>query len=191
MTPSRAWVGARILQRALVTDPLWSQLLTLRRSTVGARAVRAQMAHYLRFDQSVGSIQLHATGAGVAAWQHLGAGQPSSAWRIVDALLRRAAFGELHHRAERLFDQLEAGRAEVGPHQYLEFLGVEPDRQGEGIGSELLIQGPAEAGVAAVRYLETFNERNVSFYNRHGYDVVERFSTDFGCYGWTMLCDPN
>ena len=191
MTRTGAWTGAEILQRALAADPLWSQLLTARRSTMGARAVQAQMAHYLRFDERVGDVRFHPTWAGVAAWQHLDAGEPSPLWRSVDALLRRAAFGPLHHRAGRLFDQLEKSRAEVGPHQYLEFLGVEPDRQGQGIGSDLLVKGPAEEAVAAARYLETFNERNVSFYGRHGYEVVERFPTDFGCDGWAMIRPPS
>lgn len=150
----------------------------------------AQVAHYLRFDEKTGNIQFHPGGAGVAAWQHVGAGEPSPAWQTLDALLRRAAFGDLHRRAATLFDQLERSRAEVGPHQYLEFLGVEPERQGQGIGSELLLLGPAGAGDSAARYLETFNEQDLPFYGRHGYEVVERFPTEFGCDGWTMIRQP-
>jgi ribosomal protein S18 acetylase RimI-like enzyme len=46
---------------------------------------------------------------------------------------------------------------------YLRLLGVEPSDQGRGFGAALLQHG---------LYLETFAERNVPFYLRHGFELV-------------------
>jgi ribosomal protein S18 acetylase RimI-like enzyme len=58
-------------------------------------------------------------------------------------------------------------------HWYLAVLGVEPERQGQGVGGALL--QPILAQADAQRwpcYLETQKERNVPFYRRHGFEVV-------------------
>jgi GNAT superfamily N-acetyltransferase len=57
-------------------------------------------------------------------------------------------------------------------HWYLWFLGVEPERQGQGLGSKLLrsLSAKAEAnGVAC--YLETDTPTNLKIYGQHGYLV--------------------
>ena len=73
-------------------------------------------------------------------------------------------------------------------HWYHSARGVEPDRQGEGIGSAHLAPVLAEADASAVPcYLETAVGRNVLLYERHGFDVVEELvlpATDV--HGWLM-----
>lgn len=60
------------------------------------------------------------------------------------------------------------------PHHYLWFLGVEPDRQGRGLGSELLASLSEKARRdAAPCYLETDKQSSVRLYESHGY-AVER-----------------
>jgi len=57
-------------------------------------------------------------------------------------------------------------------HWYLWFLGVEPEKQGQGFGSKLLRSLSAKAkddGTAC--YLETDTAANVKIYERHGYAV--------------------
>jgi ribosomal protein S18 acetylase RimI-like enzyme len=59
------------------------------------------------------------------------------------------------------------------PHWYLSQIGVEPGRQGQGVGSQLL--RPMLARVDAVQhwcYLETANGANLAFYQKHGFRVV-------------------
>lgn len=57
------------------------------------------------------------------------------------------------------------------PHHYLAILAVRPDRQGQGIGSSLLIahhqQVDQAAGLSA--YLEAADERTSRLYRQHGY----------------------
>lgn len=186
MSALRARQGADILYSALKTDPLWSQLLNARGETIGPLAARALFAHYLRFDAHAGSLCFASGGGGIAAWQHLRADQPSRLWTFIDGWLQYAAFGDLRPRVLSLFRQLEAERDAVGQHQYLEFLGVRPELQGRGIGSELLDRGPSERRPSAVRYLETFKAANVRFYQSHGFQIVRQFPTEFGCDCWTM-----
>ena len=78
------------------------------------------------------------------------------------------------------------------PHYYLSALGVDPSRQGSGIGSALLAPVLAKADATGVpAYLETATARNVLLYERHGFDVVEELvlpGTDV--HGWLMLRRP-
>jgi len=60
------------------------------------------------------------------------------------------------------------------PHYYLPFVGVDPGAQGQGIGSALL--QPVLGWCDTLRlgaYLENTNARNVVFYERLGFRVVE------------------
>lgn len=58
-------------------------------------------------------------------------------------------------------------------HWYLMILGVDPPRQGQGIGSALMQPGLAKADAAHLPcYLETQKEINVPLYQRHGFEVV-------------------
>lgn len=60
-----------------------------------------------------------------------------------------------------------------GLHHYLWFLGVEPEHQGRGLGSELLRSFTAKADSAQQPcYLETDLERNVGFYRGHGFELL-------------------
>jgi ribosomal protein S18 acetylase RimI-like enzyme len=77
--------------------------------------------------------------------------------------------------------------AMLSPHWYLNVLGVEPSRQGMGIGSQLIqpvLQRADESGLAC--YLETMKARNIAFYERHGFEVVVRGNLEDGSPYWTM-----
>jgi GNAT superfamily N-acetyltransferase len=77
------------------------------------------------------------------------------------------------------------------PHLYLAVLGVEPSRQGQGIGSRLLRPGLElcdREGLPA--YLETAKERYVPFYTRHGFRVTEEMRLPRGPRVWLMWRDP-
>jgi ribosomal protein S18 acetylase RimI-like enzyme len=76
-----------------------------------------------------------------------------------------------------------------GPHWYLWAVGVDPPCQGREIGSRLLepVLATASADGAAC-YLETGIERNVGFYDRHGFGVVEvGRAPGLGVPVWAML----
>lgn len=80
----------------------------------------------------------------------------------------------------------------VKPHWYLSGIGTDPPAQGTGIGSELmhsrLVRCDAERMPA---YLESSNERNVPFYERHGFRVIGELSVPGGGPTlWLMWRDP-
>jgi GNAT superfamily N-acetyltransferase len=77
------------------------------------------------------------------------------------------------------------------PHYYLAILGVDPPSQGRGLGSALLqpmLRRCDDEGVGA--YLETGTERNVSFYARHGFRVMDEVRLLKGPPMWLMWRDP-
>ncbi|HEX4902392.1 MAG TPA: GNAT family N-acetyltransferase, partial [Acidimicrobiales bacterium] len=62
------------------------------------------------------------------------------------------------------------------PHLYLGVLGVDPARQSGGIGASLLGPTLAECDrMGVLAHLESSNERNVAFYERHGFEVVDAY----------------
>jgi len=76
-------------------------------------------------------------------------------------------------------------------HLYLAVLGVEPDRQGDGVGSALIRPGLELCDREAIpAYLETAKERNVAFYSRHGFRVTEELRLPGGPPIWLMWRDP-
>jgi GNAT superfamily N-acetyltransferase len=59
------------------------------------------------------------------------------------------------------------------PHWYLPIIGVDPARQGQGIGSALLQHALAKCDEASLpAYLESSNPANVPLYERHGFTVL-------------------
>ena len=60
------------------------------------------------------------------------------------------------------------------PHRYLGCLGVRRSRQGRGMGGALLDEVLPRADDAdAPAYVGSANRRNLSFYRRHGLEVVD------------------
>lgn len=60
-----------------------------------------------------------------------------------------------------------------GPHWYLPLIGVDPARQGRGLGDALMryaLQRCDRDGVPA--YLESSNPRNIALYRRHGFEEI-------------------
>ena len=77
-------------------------------------------------------------------------------------------------------------------HWYVALLGVRPERQGEGLGRALLDPALARADRDRLpTYLETSNERNLTFYGRFGFEVMQEVSIPGGGPPvWTMLRQP-
>lgn len=78
------------------------------------------------------------------------------------------------------------------PHWYLEILGTEPAEQGKGIGSALMapvLERCDGEGVPA--YLESSKERNVPYYEHHGFRVTDELRLPKGGPPlWAMWRDP-
>jgi ribosomal protein S18 acetylase RimI-like enzyme len=78
------------------------------------------------------------------------------------------------------------------PHWYLASLGTAVDQQGKGVGSALMRPVLAHCDAEGLPcYLESSKERNIPFYRRHGFEVVQevRLPGD-GPLIWTMWREP-
>jgi len=79
------------------------------------------------------------------------------------------------------------------PHWYLRLLGVDPPAQGRGLGGTLLQEGLSRADRGGHPcFLETFQERNVPFYLRHGFQlVIDKIEPTSAIRYWGFLRRPS
>ena len=92
-----------------------------------------------------------------------------------------------------LDDMLSMHRTIISePHYYLSVFGVEPDRQGKGVGSSILrpsLERFDREGIPA--YLDTHNPENVSLYLRFGFEIAHHGYLPGGAVmHWAMLRKP-
>ena len=92
---------------------------------------------------------------------------------------------------KRHFDELRQ-RDVPEPHWYLWMLGVDPPRQGQGVGSMLLQPVLWLADRESLPcYVEADKAKNVPFYQTHGFEVVEEGDVPGGgLHYWTMKHPP-
>ncbi len=77
------------------------------------------------------------------------------------------------------------------PHWYLPLVGVEPNAQGSGIGGALMRHAEARCDQEkALAYLESSNPRNISLYERHGFEVMGQIQVGAGPLVTPMLRQP-
>jgi len=77
------------------------------------------------------------------------------------------------------------------PHYYLEFIGVEPDLHGKGLGSSMLKHLASSADQDQVGcFLETGNPQNVPLYQRFGFETVSEEEI-IGVNTWFMWRSPS
>lgn len=77
------------------------------------------------------------------------------------------------------------------PHFYLPIIGVEPYAQGHGLGAALLRHATARSDAAGLMsYLESSNPRNISLYERHGFEKMGEIRVGAGPLLTPMLRQP-
>ena len=181
---------AAALARAFDDDPVMTWVFPDARSRperlTGLFALLLRTHHLNR-----GEVWVADGHAGAAAWC------APDKWRIplgvqvrnLVPIVRLVGFGLF----TRLRGLIEAERHHpTAPHWYLGVLGVAPDWQGKGVGSELL--GPVlercdAEGLGA--YLESSKRSNIGFYARHGFEVTEKITLGTGPDIWGMWREPS
>lgn len=90
------------------------------------------------------------------------------------------------------WELLERAHPRTPAHYYLAVLGTEPDAQGRGLGSAVLRPVLEQCDSDQVgAYLESSKERNVPFYLRFGFEVVEELHSVAGSPPiWRMWREP-
>ena len=188
---SRLGEASDVLARAFQDDPAWVWLIP------DAAKRRRLLPWLFRVGFDVTAAEVWTTAGvvyGAARW--LPPGRPpmrvgptlkalvATPFRLGSAIGPFLAYGRA----------VEALRSETmpDPHWYLAGIGVEPSAQRQGIGASLLEPGLAAATRAALpAVLLTNNDANLSFYRRHGFEIVRTGATpQGGPQAWAMVKAP-
>lgn len=107
--------------------------------------------------------------AGAALWLPPGV-EPDEA--VLIELLQSTASKQSQQHAFQVF--AEMGRYHpTEPHWYLPLMGVDPFRQGQGLGSALMKHALVACDHdSCLAYLESTNPKNVPLYQRHGFELL-------------------
>ncbi len=186
--------AAELLARAFHNDPLYRLVIPEedRRAEVLAWLFDRVMHYSLLYGE------VHTTRAleGVACWL-----PPGRTELTIGRILRSGLYATLLKMglaAYRRFDTYMGyadklhHRYAPASHWYLWVIGVDPQRQGRGIGGRLIESVLARASANGTAcYLETGTESNVRFYERHGFQTVDAGQVpQLGVPVWAMLRAP-
>lgn len=161
-----------LLGEAFQDDPLWAWISPdpARRSAhlgrLFAQLIRRRVEH--------GSAWTTDQLAGAAVWAEPGQWRTrlGEQVRMAVPMIRTVGLTSLRSRLEALA-RLEHLHPDE-PHWYLEVLGADPSRRGQGIGSALIRPGLErcdEQGMPA--YLESSKHENLAFYGRFGFEPLD------------------
>jgi GNAT superfamily N-acetyltransferase len=113
-----------------------------------------------------GSAHQVAAYAGAALWLPPGV-TPDQA--TMAGIVEKAVPAERHAEVFAVFERMATYHPQE-PHWYLPLIGVDPARQGEGLGSALLRHALALCDEARLpAYLESSSPKNIPLYERHGF----------------------
>jgi len=187
--------GARVLARAFHDDPgvVW----ILPREGPRRRLLRWNFEVFLRYGHRFGEAyctpetleaaaiwlppsEPHFSVRRLARLGYLTAVFKLDPWALIRYVATMAKLERLHERDAH------------GPHWYLAVLGVDPPRQGQGVGGSIIQPVLRRADMEGLPcYLETGTEIDVRFYRKHGFEVLTEGDLPLGGPRyWTMLREP-
>jgi ribosomal protein S18 acetylase RimI-like enzyme len=186
--------ASEVLGRAFYDDPLTQYIIP--DDTRRARLLPSFFGTAVHYCLRYGEVYTTPDVQGVACWLPPEDAIPTTA-RIIGLGLRALPLRLLPwelRRALLMENYTSAMHRSIVParHWYLWVLGVDPPYQRRGIGSRLLRPILARADVEGMPcYLETEKERNVPFYQHHGFKVMrEGKMPRSNVHVWAMLRDP-
>jgi hypothetical protein len=187
--------AAESLGRAFVDDPLQAYILPQveSRAVLGAHIFRA----LLTYGHKSGHVLTTSEAAGAAVWMKPGE------WEMTEEGMQQVGFFDLpgtigednFTRHVNFFEYIENYHRRDAPaqHWYLAVIGVDPSRQGEGLGASMIRPVLADADKAGLPcYLETAQPKNVPMYEHLGFKVLlDEVEPVSGVRFWTFLREPH
>jgi ribosomal protein S18 acetylase RimI-like enzyme len=156
---------ADVLGRAFQDDPVSASFLPDTQER--ARRQRGFLKVFLDEAMATGLVHTTPDRDGVALWLTIEPDHPEE--NHVDQLVRDA-LGSYYEGFALLGEQMGASHPQDRAHGYLQFIGVEPERQNHGIGAALIRHRLAELdAIEMPAYLESSSERNFALYERLGF----------------------
>jgi ribosomal protein S18 acetylase RimI-like enzyme len=180
------------LARAFFTDPVldWAMREDERRMGALISMFRQGLEADLKYGEATTTADLMAC----AIWVPPEARNESHT--LLDNLLMIPRFIDYSglRRTRRMisfFNACEEKRPK-NPHFYLDFIGVHPEKQGQGYATTLLRHTLTRLDVKhRPAYLESSNIHNNPFYKRHGFEIIDEIRLQDGPTLWCMWRDPN
>jgi GNAT superfamily N-acetyltransferase len=172
--------AAEALALAFVDDPAWRHLLP-DDATRGERLLgffTAEIAHHV---PEYREVWIAEDGSGAAVWAHPGRWEVPLLHTLRQGPLMRKIFGRRLPLATWTLLRIERQHPRAPDHWYLQYIGVEPRRQGRGVGGALLApvlelcdrhRAPA--------HLEASSDRNRALYERNGFGLTTTFHIPAG-----------
>lgn len=193
MSPDLLDRAVNTLARAFDADPMFQWIFPDPQKR--ARSLRLLNRVPLRFGLRYGRVTHYHDGMAVAIWIPPGravslGGMVRSGMLGVPLRIGLGPFGQFAG-ANDVMGKIHAKHV-PDPHWYLLIVGVDPELQGRGVGSALVQEGLSRADDSkATCYLETSEARNVPFYERYGFTVLEQASLGAGGPpAWAMRREP-
>jgi ribosomal protein S18 acetylase RimI-like enzyme len=182
---------AAMLARAFHEDPIVDWVFQdERRRPKYTRRFFAGRARVLIGQREIYTIDGDSPAAAVAMWARPDEWRDPALQAMRELAILVPGVGRRVAQVVRGLVQVES-RHPKPPHWYLAVLGTDPSRQGEGLATRLLGVVLDECDRDEVpAYLETGTERNVAFYTRHGFKVIEELHLPKGPPVWLMWRDP-
>jgi GNAT superfamily N-acetyltransferase len=182
--------AAGIVARAFDADPLLVHMLP--DATLRARLGPVHLEPVVRMCCCYGEGWRTPAWDAIAAWMPPGTWPPDPEWVERCGFDRAAAavgdeamarFGAVYALTDGFQDDVPA------PYWLLNIVATEPGRRGRGAASAALEPVLARASAeGSACYLETFEERNLAFYERHGFTVICNAGDEAtGIRCWGML----
>ncbi len=186
--------AAAVMARAFYNDPFFTFVLPDPKKR--ARVLPWLFGKTIRYGHCYGKVYTTSSIDGVAMWL----GPKNTSLAMMGTLLTGLFMLPLKLRRRELQRSLLLSRfanqlhkkSVNGLHWYLYGLGVEPSLQGQGIGHLLLQPILAQADrEALVCFLDTNNDKNLPFYERNGFAVLNHGqASQTSPYTWIMLREP-
>lgn len=179
LRPDEYAAAGEVLGRAFEADPLWTAVL--RDSARRPKILVDMFTALTRATAVQGRAEQTSDLGGIALWHP--PGKDIGLWAMVRSGFALPRFvmslGKDRKRTIKVLRQV-GGRKKVlmpEPHWYVSAIGVEPGRQGQGVGSALMQHAITRADRDGVPiYLETESESNVGFYRHLGFAVIEEIA---------------
>ncbi len=184
-TPDEMPEAVGTIVAAFITDPLarfaWpSPHDYLRAMPLATREIGGES-----FKQGTAYVSADFTGA--ALWLPPGVHPNGEA---VEKVFRDTAKPEHLDDLLDTFEKMDQLRPQE-PHWHLPLIGVEPNAQGKGLGGALMRHAVARCDQEeAPAYLQSTNPRNISLYERHGFEVMGEVQVGAGPHVTPMLRRP-
>lgn len=180
---------AEVLGRAFFDDPVFRWIVPDddRRRRISPEFFRVYNTTLLSYDETY----IDHDGVGVVLWAP--PRRPPIDDDDADAFARTMddLFGVDVARLNEIVTLLDEHHPDGPPHYHLQWAGVEPDRQGQGIGSALLTPGLQRCDRDQVpAYVDATSPRNERLYERHGFRLLDEIAPASGPPLFRMWREP-